>query len=69
MPHADADTVLAILLNEDLLSEFRNADTLPAPSPCAVTGCPWYAAATDVETLADYCPAHLDEWLAAEGDS
>lgn len=144
MPHADADTILAILLAEDL----RTCSTIPAPPedggeceddqsptrrapclvlvrnvgsfeggvrsgsgrdsgeggvaverdlrehgeggrgpvraglrdsspvrssvgaiPCAVTGCPWYAAATDVETLADYCPAHLDEWLAAEGDS
>ncbi len=49
-----------------------NANTAPVDPraiACAVEGCPWYAAGTDVETWADYCPAHLDEWLAAEGDA
>ena len=36
------------------------------PTPCIVEDCPWHASWTAVETLADYCPLHVDEWLLSE---
>ena len=32
MPDSDIDTILAILLGEDLLAQLRTATTLPAPA-------------------------------------